>query len=147
MASDGNTKISKNWRQKLGVFSIVERTFEATVDRVHEHPGPDHRVVVTLDFGHKTYDIHFFEPKLSNSEYLKRALHIHRLENDPCEWNPERDKPAGAGTPAHAPAEVLVEANGEHRLCEQCAKLPRFSKYRRRSPIYYKCTSAFVVNP
>lgn len=54
--------------------------------------------------------------------------------HDPCEWHP------GAGRPAydnevHAQATFVVGAKGQWRLCNECSKLPQFSKYRSRKPI------------
>lgn len=53
---------------------------------------------------------------------------------DPCEWDPDKDTDGVVGQ-EHAPAAVLVGANGEWRLCESCAELPRFARYTVRQKI------------
>jgi hypothetical protein len=49
-----------------------------------------------------------------------------------CEWNPTSNREANTRDALHGPATVLVGKNGEWRLCEACAKLPRFDTYKRR---------------
>jgi hypothetical protein len=64
---------------------------------------------------------------------------------DPCEWDPARGRP-NAGTllsdgtwscmqGCRNRADVIVGARAQWRLCESCAALPRFSRYRVRRPI------------
>lgn len=54
--------------------------------------------------------------------------------SDGCEWNPVADE-LSYDTDAHyrqAPAEVIVGANGQYRLCSACAALPRFRRFKKR---------------
>ena len=60
--------------------------------------------------------------------------------NDGCFWCPEEDRPA-YDTDVHyqtVPAAVIVGANVTWRLCEECAKLPRFRRFRSRRKIERK---------
>lgn len=60
-----------------------------------------------------------------------------------CEWNPEEDKPAECHltNPEEShigcknEATIAVGANGQWHLCESCAKLPRFKRFRVRIPL------------
>jgi hypothetical protein len=61
----------------------------------------------------------------------KQSDHIYA---DPCEWNPVEGQPA-YDNEVHARAAVIVGANGKWRLCESCAALPEFAKYRKRKKI------------
>lgn len=54
---------------------------------------------------------------------------------DACEWNPVESRGAYDTDTFHSHAQVLVGANGTWRLCATCARLPVFSRYRRRDPI------------
>ena len=64
---------------------------------------------------------------------------------DPCEWDPVRgQRNAGDlhkdGTwscmqGCRNRADVIVGARAQWRLCESCAALPRFRRYRIRTPI------------
>lgn len=59
---------------------------------------------------------------------------------DGCEWDPSTNKPATVGS-AHSvttPATLIVGAQGNWRLCEECAALPRFRRYRVRKTIVKK---------
>lgn len=54
-----------------------------------------------------------------------------------CEWDPERDEPAlqspgGARFGCRRPATVSVGADGRWHLCDSCAALPEFKRYRKR---------------
>lgn len=54
-----------------------------------------------------------------------------------CEWNPVDDRPAW-DTDEHyrtTPAVLIVGANGQWRLCWDCARLLRFKWYRKRRRI------------
>jgi hypothetical protein len=55
-----------------------------------------------------------------------------------CEWNPERDQPA-KGYPikdgCQNKAVLSVGQDGMWHLCESCAALPHFSRFRRRVPL------------
>lgn len=53
---------------------------------------------------------------------------------DPCEWNPETDRPAVEGDAPHADATVSL-GDGEWHVCEACAALPRFAHFTVRKPI------------
>ena len=50
----------------------------------------------------------------------------------PCEWDPAENRPAQSVDASHAEAAVFVGSRGEWHLCESCAALPRFAKYRKR---------------
>jgi len=49
-----------------------------------------------------------------------------------CEWDPSRDRKARLREDVHADAVWSVGARGQWHLCEACAALPRFSRYRVR---------------
>ena len=51
---------------------------------------------------------------------------------NPCEWNWEAGRPAYYNDPWHACATWIVGADGQWRLCDACAKLPRFRRFRVR---------------
>lgn len=67
--------------------------------------------------------------------------------SDLCEWDPERDR-ASQGDPVYGDpalkwrnytgcpnlADVIVGADGKWRLCESCAALPTFKRWRVRKP-------------
>jgi hypothetical protein len=61
---------------------------------------------------------------------------------DGCEWNPGENRGAWKWDDhtMTVPAAVLLGANGEWRLCESCAALRRFNRYRVRREI--KATNA-----
>lgn len=52
---------------------------------------------------------------------------------DPCEWNPEENR-AAFENECHDHATVIVGADGDWRLCEKCAALPEFKRFRKRRP-------------
>ncbi len=53
----------------------------------------------------------------------------------PCEWNPFTNLPATSPHGCPNEATVALGAKGEWHLCEQCAALPRFARYRVRKPL------------
>lgn len=57
-----------------------------------------------------------------------------RIITDPCEYNPSADRPAYSNE-VHAVAEWVVGANGQWRLCDSCAALPKFKRFTHRLPI------------
>lgn len=63
---------------------------------------------------------------------------IHKLSKksmkDPCEYNPLKKRSAYEDE-VHAQAALIVGADGRWRLCESCAKLPEFKRYRNRKKI------------
>jgi hypothetical protein len=69
------------------------------------------------------------------------SLHPYNPRRDLCEWDPEENQPAryipdteqSWGCPNDAA--LIVGANGQWRLCESCAALPKFNRFRRRKPI------------
>jgi hypothetical protein len=56
---------------------------------------------------------------------------------DGCEWEPARNRPAFDSDTHHRTtrATVLVGCDGAWRLCDRCAALQRFARYRKRKPI------------
>jgi hypothetical protein len=54
---------------------------------------------------------------------------------DLCEWDPARSCAAELNNEHQEPAALIVGANGEWRLCAQCAALPRFRRFRVRRVI------------
>lgn len=58
---------------------------------------------------------------------------IHRTLNfpDPCEWNPSEGRTAYYHE-VHASATILVGADGQYRLCEDCAALPEFKQFKKK---------------
>lgn len=57
-----------------------------------------------------------------------------------CEYNPDEHR-AVYGHEDHyheAPAVWIVGAKGQWRLCDSCAKLPEFRRYRKRQQILRK---------
>lgn len=53
---------------------------------------------------------------------------------DPCEYNPI-ERRAAYDDEVHGPAEIIVGADGQWRLCTSCATLPEFKKFRKRRVI------------
>ena len=56
---------------------------------------------------------------------------------DGCEWNPTEERASWSGD-VHfdaTPAAVIVGADGQWRLCESCAALPHFARFKSRKPI------------
>jgi hypothetical protein len=53
-----------------------------------------------------------------------------------CEWNPEQHRPAFDDDPPHGEATQVVGVDGKWHLCDGCAALPEFARYRRRSPLH-----------
>ena len=54
---------------------------------------------------------------------------------DPCEWNPVEGRPAQTDKDTHAAADYIVDADGQWRLCVECARLPVFRRFRVRKKI------------
>jgi len=56
---------------------------------------------------------------------------------DGCEWNPAADAPAHCGEhhTRTVQSAVIVGSNGQWRLCESCAALPRFKRFKSRQPV------------
>ena len=60
--------------------------------------------------------------------------------HDGCEWCPEEDRSAYE-TDTHyrsTPAEFLVGADGQWRLCSGCVNLPKFKRFRVIRPVRKK---------
>lgn len=53
----------------------------------------------------------------------------------PCEWNPNKNAPAAGDDGCRNDATVCVGADGQWHLCDECAELPRFARYRVRTPL------------
>lgn len=53
---------------------------------------------------------------------------------DPCEYNPE-EKRAAYEHEVHASAVWIIGANGQWRLCDSCAALPEFKRFKKRKRI------------
>lgn len=54
---------------------------------------------------------------------------------DECEWNPEKSRAKYYGEPCPNEATTIVGADGRWRLCDFCAALPAFKRFRSRIPI------------
>jgi hypothetical protein len=54
--------------------------------------------------------------------------------SDPCEYNPTEKRPAW-DYEVHAQADFIVGANGQWRLCAECAALPEFKRFKIREAI------------
>lgn len=67
-----------------------------------------------------------------NAEVARRQRMTDK--NDWCEWNPAENREAFPDE-NHAPATVLVGADGQYRLCAECAALPRFKRLKTRKAI------------
>lgn len=52
-----------------------------------------------------------------------------------CEYNPRQGRAKYEGEPCHNEATVSVGADGKWHLCESCAALPDFKRFRSRRPI------------
>ena len=59
---------------------------------------------------------------------MRQKLH------DGCEWSPTKGEAAYDNDPhwLASKAAWIVGAGGKWRLCEDCAQLPEFKRYRRR---------------
>ena len=64
------------------------------------------------------------------SDILSVAIDHTRKFNDPCEWNPDKNR-ACYFDEAHAEADFIVGANGQWRLCKKCAALPKFKRFKK----------------
>lgn len=49
-----------------------------------------------------------------------------------CEWETAADRAAKCDDVFHAHAKVIVGANGQWRLCAECASLARFARFKKR---------------
>ena len=49
-----------------------------------------------------------------------------------CEWNPTEHRPAFDTDAPHGESVLCVGVDGKWHLCESCAALPEFSRYRIR---------------
>ena len=56
---------------------------------------------------------------------------------DGCEWDPEKSRPATDADEHYrtTPARVIVGADGQWRLCTECAALPHFKRFKKRTEI------------
>jgi hypothetical protein len=52
-----------------------------------------------------------------------------------CEWDPDRDSAAEESDGCRNEATLSVGADGNWHLCESCAALPAFDRYRKRVPL------------
>ena len=52
--------------------------------------------------------------------------------DEQCEWDPKRDEPATTEQGCSNPATVCVGRGGQWHLCDDCAKAPRFARFRCR---------------
>jgi hypothetical protein len=50
-----------------------------------------------------------------------------------CEWNPAENRPAFDDDPPHGEATQVIGVDGKWHLCDGCATLPEFARYRKRS--------------
>ena len=62
---------------------------------------------------------------------------VMQIVRDGCEFDPVRGEAAFDGDSHNAtvPAVWIVGGNGQWRLCDSCAALPRFAKFRKRQRI------------
>ena len=51
-----------------------------------------------------------------------------------CEWNPEEQR-ACWDFEVHAPAVWIIGAKGQWRLCDDCAQLPEFKRFKVRRKV------------
>ena len=49
-----------------------------------------------------------------------------------CEWNPAENRPAYESDTSHGEAIWRVGVDSKWLLCERCAALPAFARYRKR---------------
>lgn len=74
---------------------------------------------------------------MDDPKRIKKAiLNMDRFE-DPCFYVPEK-KRAAYWDEVHAKATWIVGFRGKWRLCDSCAALPEFKKYRKRKKIERK---------
>ena len=52
-----------------------------------------------------------------------------------CEWDPETKDAAYTGAGCTNEATVCVGAQGNWHLCDECAALPEFKRFRKRTPL------------
>lgn len=53
-----------------------------------------------------------------------------------CEWNPIAKRPAFEHDAPHAEAVWAVGVDGRWHLCDGCAALPEFARYRKRRKLF-----------
>lgn len=52
-----------------------------------------------------------------------------------CEWDPDKGKAAFVGEGCMKPATTVVGRGKNWHLCDSCAALPRFARYKVRVPL------------
>lgn len=82
---------------------------------------------------------------ISMAEVMKKMtgmndVEIARLERgyETCEWNPVEKRGAYTGNDSGAckrVARICVGASGTWHLCETCAALPEFKRFKAREPL------------
>jgi len=55
-----------------------------------------------------------------------------QVEAEACEWDPDTGEAAVVGGGCKNPATVVLGAVGEWHLCESCAALPVFKRFKVR---------------
>jgi hypothetical protein len=62
--------------------------------------------------------------------------YVARMGVEHCDWDPERDARAVVDGPGcKREATVSLGNNPNWHLCEECSRLPRFKRFRKRTPI------------
>jgi hypothetical protein len=62
-----------------------------------------------------------------------------------CEWNPAENQEAYTTDKPHANAIWQIGTNTTWHLCDQCARLPRFRKYKKRDLLKNKKTIDDII--
>lgn len=57
------------------------------------------------------------------------------LRTSPCEWDPVNNRAHDGVIGCPSEAEISVGANGQWHLCEECAALPQFKRFRKRTAL------------
>lgn len=75
------------------------------------------------------------EPCVHCPEGTAYVVDANAVRRNPCEWDPRTEQAALSTLSAHDVATVTVGANGRWRLCDSCAALPIFKRFRWRRRI------------
>lgn len=66
---------------------------------------------------------------------------------NPCEWNPTENRLAMDNDNFHANASICVGAKCQYMLCEECANLPKFKRFKKRHKIIYNKSKNNETSP
>lgn len=69
-------------------------------------------------------------------EFMAKIIGGDAREAFRCDWDPEKNAEAYSGEGCPNEAVLSVGSKDDWWLCEECAALPAFSRYKRREPLW-----------